>query len=97
MTVTLMDNLRQLLVAIAALTLLFSAVSGANPNYFAGYSVFAEEHEDEDNSGSSNDNEEDDDDSGRHDRDDKSDEHIIKATFGANSSVELEVDTEIED
>jgi hypothetical protein len=99
MTVTLMDNLRQLLVAIAALTLLFSAVSGANPNYFAGYSAFAEDDEDEGegNSGSSNDDREDDDDSSRHDRDDKSDEHLIKATFGANSSVELEVDTEIED
>lgn len=98
MTVNVMDNLRQLLVAIAALTLLFSMVSGANPNYFAGYSAFAEDHEDEgeDNSGSSDD-QEDHDDSDRHERDDKSDEQIIEATFGANSSVELGVDTEIED
>ena len=94
-----MDNLRQLLVAIAALTLLFSVVSSANPNYFAGYSAFADDEEDEgeDNSGSSNDDEEDNDDSGRHERDDKSDEHTVAATFGNSSTVELGIDNEVED
>ena len=97
MSVTSMDNLRQLLVAIAALTLVFSIVSGANPNYFAGYSAFAEDDEDdEDNSGSSN--YEDDDDSNRQDKDDESDdEHIVTATFGDNSKVELGIDNEIDD
>ncbi|MGH9993012.1 MAG: hypothetical protein ACREAZ_10300, partial [Nitrososphaera sp.] len=41
--------IRQLLAAIAALTLLFSVISGANANYFAASSAFAEEgEEDED-------------------------------------------------
>ena len=58
-----MENLRYLLVAIAALTLVMSVVSGVNPNYFAGLSAFAdheEEEEDEDNSGSNDDHEEED-------------------------------------
>ena len=93
MTVTPMDNLRQLLVAIAALTLLFSMVSSANPNYFAGYSAFADEHEDEEEDNSESSNEEDHDDSDRHD----SDEHTVTSTFGTSSKVELEIDTEIED
>jgi hypothetical protein len=59
-----MENLRYLLVAIAALTLIMSVVSGVNPNYFAGLSAFADEHEeeeDDDNSGSNDDHEEEDD------------------------------------
>ncbi|MGI0036248.1 MAG: hypothetical protein ACRD98_10310, partial [Nitrososphaera sp.] len=44
-----MEKIRQLLAAIAALTLLFSVISGANANYFAASSAFAEEgEEDED-------------------------------------------------
>jgi len=93
-----MDNLRQLLVAIAALTLLFSVVSSANPNYFAGYSAFADDDEDyeDDNSGSSD--EEDHDESERQDKDDKSeDEQTVAATFGSNSKVVLGIDKEVED
>jgi hypothetical protein len=99
MLVSPMDNLRQLLVAIAALTLLFSAVSGANPNYFAGYSAFGDDEEDdgEDNSGSSNEDKEDHDDSGRHESDDKNDEHTVTATFGNSSTVELGIDNEVGD
>ena len=40
-----MENLRQVLAAVAALTLLLSAVSGVNANYFTGYSAFADEGE----------------------------------------------------
>ena len=59
-----MENLRYLLVAIAALTLIMSVVSGVNPNYFAGLSAFADhedEEEDDDNSGSDDEHEEEDD------------------------------------
>jgi hypothetical protein len=81
-----MDNLRQLLAVIAALTLLLSAVSGANPNYFAGFVAFADdEDEDDDNNESS--------------RDDDNGEENEKtvAEFGENSKVELEVDDDVED
>ena len=99
MTVIVMDNLRQLLVAVAALTLLFSAVSGANPNYFLGHTAFADEDDDDegDNSGSSEYEEGDHDDSNRHESDDSDDENTVRATFGNNSNLELEVDDEIED
>ncbi|MGI0025236.1 MAG: hypothetical protein ACREA4_08840, partial [Nitrososphaera sp.] len=43
-----MEKIRQLLAAIAALTLLFSVISGANANYFAASSAFAEEGEEDD-------------------------------------------------
>ncbi|MGI0015523.1 MAG: hypothetical protein ACREBU_19070, partial [Nitrososphaera sp.] len=43
-----MEKIRQLLAAIAALTLLFSVISGANANYFAASSAFAEEGEADD-------------------------------------------------
>ncbi len=42
-----MEKIRQLLAAVAALTLLFSVISGANANYFAASSAFAEEGEDD--------------------------------------------------
>jgi hypothetical protein len=87
-----MDNLRQLLVAIAALTLLFSVVSGASPSYFATYSAYADEHEDDDNSGSSETEEEEHDDAA-----DNESEQTVGATFGQNSDVKLEIDDEIED
>jgi hypothetical protein len=96
-----MDNLRQLLVAIAGLTLVFSVVSGTSPNYFSGYTAFAQDDEDEeehDNNGSSDDEEDDHDKSDRHDDEDRSqDEHTVSAEFGESSKVELEIDTEIED
>ena len=99
MTVIVMDNFRQLLVAVAALTLLFSAVSSANPNYFLGYAAYADddEEDDRDNSGSSENEEGDHDDSYRHESDDSDVEHTVHAMFGDSSSVELEVDDEIED
>src|SRR5687768_14636172 len=99
MTVIVMDNFRQLLVAVAALTLLFSAVSSANPNYFLGYAAYADDDEDDDrdNSGSSENEEGDHDDSYRHESDDSDVEHTLHAAFGDSSSVELEVDDEIED
>lgn len=89
-----MENLRQLLAVIAALTLLLSAVSGTNPNYFAGYVAFADdEDEDDDNSGSSYD-----DDNGKEEEhEDNEDEQKTVATFGANSKVELEVEDHVED
>lgn len=89
-----MDNLRQLLAVIAALTLLLSAVSGTNPNYFAGYVAFADdEDEDDDNSGSSND------DNGEEEHQDNEEENEQKtvAAFGTNSKVELEVEDHVED
>jgi hypothetical protein len=42
-----MENLKYLLVAIAALTLIMSVVSGVNPNYFTGLNAFADEHDEE--------------------------------------------------
>jgi hypothetical protein len=89
-----MDNLRQLLAVIAGLTLLLSAVSGANPNYFAGYVAFADEEDDDDNSGSSHN-----DDSGEeeHEENDEENEEKTVATFGSNSKVELEVEDHVED
>jgi hypothetical protein len=89
-----MDNLRQLLAVIAGLTLLLSAVSGTNPNYFAGYVAFADEEDDDDNSGSSHD-----DDSGEEEHEDNDEENEEKtvASFGTNSKVELEVEDHVED
>lgn len=91
-----MDNLRQLLAVIAALTLLLSAVSGTNPNYFAGHVAFADdEDDDDDNSGSSHD-----DDNGEeeeHEDNDEENEQKTVATFGTNSKVELEVEDHVED
>ncbi|HKU49767.1 MAG TPA: hypothetical protein VJP79_07440 [Nitrososphaera sp.] len=84
-----MDNLRQLLVAIAAFTLLFSAVSGANPNYFAGFSAFAEDGDDNDHGNSDRQEHE--------DLEDDSDEYSVEATFGEHSRVELQIDDEVED
>ncbi|HEY7733670.1 MAG TPA: hypothetical protein VIB07_02640 [Nitrososphaera sp.] len=90
-----MDNLRQLLAVIVALTLLLSAVSGTNPNYFAGYVAFADdEDDDDDNSGSSHD-----DDNGEEEEHEESEENDQKtvATFGTNSKVELEVEDHVKD
>lgn len=93
MSVIVMNNLRQLLVAIAALTLLFSAVSGANPNYFAGYTAFADQEDDgEDNNTGSSSEERDDSDSDEHD-----DGQSVEATFGTSSHVQLGIDNEIDD
>ena len=88
-----MDNLRQLLVAIAALTLLFSAVSSASPNYFVGSNAFAEDGEDngDENTGSSTDEERDDSDEV------EQDEHSVEATFGSHSNIKLGIDNEIDD
>lgn len=99
MTVIAMDNLRQLLVAIAALTLLFSVVSGANANYFGAVSAFADDEEDEgdDNSGSSESDREEHEDSESEDEHDESDEHGVEAAFGEGSKVKLGIDNEIED
>jgi hypothetical protein len=90
-----MDNLRQLLVAIAALTLLFSVVSGANPNYFAGHTAFADDDEDEDDDSRSSDY---DNNSDRREKDERNgDEQVILVQFGTSSKVMLEIDDEIED
>ena len=87
MSVIVMDNLKQLLVAIAALTLLFSVVSGANPNYFVDFSAFADEGEEDDD----NDN------SGDYEGESDGSEYTVHATFGENSWVGLDVDDEVED
>ncbi len=86
-----MDNLRQLLAVIAALTLLLSAVSGTNPNYFAGYVAFADDDEEEDDNNASSH----DDDNGEEDSKENGQKTV--ATFGENSKVELEVEDHIED
>lgn len=63
-----MDNLRYLLAAIVALTLITSVVSGDDPSYLAGMNAFADEHNkdegdnDDSNSGSSDNDEEQEDD-----------------------------------
>jgi hypothetical protein len=87
-----MENLRYLFVAIAALTLIMSVVSGVNPNYFAGLSAFADhedEEEDDDNSGSNDDHEEEDDEKSK--GKDKDDDELIQS-LGNHSEVTLEVD-----
>lgn len=95
-----MENLRYLLVAIAALTLIMSVVSGVNPNYFAGLSAYAdhedEEEEDDGNSGSeSNDNHEDGNEQDDDDKDkekEKDDDREIQQSLGNHSKVTLEID-----
>lgn len=43
-----MENLRYLLAAITALTLIMSVVSTVNPSYFADFNAFADDHEGDD-------------------------------------------------
>jgi hypothetical protein len=102
-----MESLRYLLVAIAALTLLMSVVSGVNPNYFAGLNAFADNHdeeeEDDDNSGSNDDHEEDEEDDEENDEEDDEedaesedeedeDDKEFEQSLGDHSKVSLEID-----
>ncbi len=48
-----MENLRILLAALAALTLVFSVVSSVSPNYLAGLKAYAEDDEEGDNNNNS--------------------------------------------
>jgi hypothetical protein len=98
-----MGNLRYLLVAIAALTLIMSVVSGVNPNYFAGLNAFADEHEedeeDDDNSGSGSDDESEEEEDDEEDDDDKGkgkekDDEELEQSLGDNTKVTLEADDE---
>lgn len=84
-----MGNSRQLLAAIAALILLLSAVSIANPNYLAGYRALADEDDNE------NENYADDDD--KDTTDDRESDSEIVATFGEGSKVALEISDRIAD
>lgn len=99
-----MENLRYLLAAIAALTLIMSVVSSVNPSYFAGLNAFAD-HEDveeaDGTSGSSSTNEESDeevDDEEHEDEaeDDENEEHELEQTLGSHSKATLEVDEDAE-
>ena len=89
-----MENLRYLLAALAAVTLIMSVVSSINPGYFAGLNAFAadDDEEDDDNSGSSSNNDEEDDDSDETDED----EQKIVQTLGSNSKAALEIDDDAE-
>jgi hypothetical protein len=87
-----MENLRYLLVAIAALTLVMSVVSGVNPNYFAGLSAFADhedEEEDDEEEDEHDDESEDEDDKGK--GKDRDDDELVQS-LGNHSEVTLEVD-----
>ncbi len=89
MSIGSMENIRQLLAAMAALTLLLSVISSVNPNYFAGYNAFAEDDgEEEDNSDYSSEEEHD-------EYEDGSD--AVSSSFGESSTVMLKIDDEIED
>lgn len=74
-----MENLRHLLAAIAALTLVLSVVSGVSPN-FTGLNAFAEDDDEEnDHSGSS---------SGSNDNDDENDSGNQTSSHGAKDDEE---------
>jgi hypothetical protein len=89
-----MENLRYLLTAIAALTLIMSVVSGVNPNYFAGLNAFADHNEEEDDDDNSGSNDDHDDDRGKSGKDSEHEEHEgeLVQSLGNNSKVTLEID-----
>lgn len=90
-----MENLRYLLAAIAALTLIMSVVSSVNPSYFAGLSAFAdhdEDEEDNDNSGSNDEEREEEDDEERDDDEHEEEDDDDKGKSGKNEDKEHEED-----
>jgi len=94
-----MENLRYLLVAIAALTLIMSVVSSVNPSYFVGLNAYADhedDEEDDDNSGSSTNDEENEQDDEEHEDDDNDNERKLEQTLGNHSKATLEVDEDAE-
>lgn len=101
-----MEHLRQLLIALVALTLVLSVASVANPNYFAGLNVYADHDEDEDddnniNSGSGKSDEEhdeeDDEDERDEDDDDEGDEDDDNSGKGSNNKSKDRDDDEDDD
>lgn len=88
-----MENLRYLLAAIAALTLVMSVVSSVNPSYFAGLNALADEADD-DNSGTTNNHEEEDDDEHETDDGQENDKGELKLEqiLGSHSNATLEID-----
>lgn len=84
-----MENFRYLLVAIAALTLIMSVVSGVNPNYFAGLNAFADHGEDDNRGKSGKDNDKEDEEYEEH-------ESELVQSLGNHSKVSLEIDDEVE-
>jgi len=101
-----MENLRYLLAAIAALTLIMSVVSSVNPGYFVGLNAYADKGDDDDNNGSSNDanGEEhddansakgsDDEQADESEKNDDADKAELVQTLGNSSKVTLVADVE---
>jgi hypothetical protein len=95
-----MKHLDQLLAALVVLTLVLSVASVANPNYFTGLNVYAdddEEDDDHDNSGkgSNNKGSKDDDEDEEEDdeeQDNEDDEEKLVQSLGNHSKAKLEVD-----
>jgi hypothetical protein len=97
-----MENLRYLLAAIAALTLIMSVVSGVSPTYFTGLDAYAIDEEDDENdiSGSDDEEHEDDEDKGKSgknsDEEHEDDEDKLVQSLGNHSRVSLEIDDDAE-
>ena len=93
-----MENLRYLLAAIAALTLIMSVVSSVNPSYFAGLNALADEEDDDNNCGTTNNHEEEDDD--EHEADDGTEndkgELKLEQILGTHSNATLEIGEDAE-